>query len=751
MTVSLGLDELGDTELVQAVRERGDTLAYGRLWERHRDAAVRLAVVLMRNRHDAQDVVSEAAERVLKILLAGGGPTGAFRPYLLMSVRNICMNRFERAKRESSEDDLEPFMAAVFPTDAAVGEFERGAVTRAFRSLPERWQTVLWHTVVEDEPLARVAEALGIKANAVAALAFRAREGLRRAYLAEHIKDGVAGDCAAIRPKLVARVRGASGKSEAAAVDQHVANCADCAQLADEVREVNGQMRAVLVPALLGGAAVAAQYLRTSGASKYLLAARMSWTEAGVAPARLPWLLGVLATISTVLLLGVYPGEPMSSTPPGSPPSGSALPGDPLRTPPAVAAEPGSPFVVPAAEKHADLRPGRIGVVVQKLVHKGDPDASVLFTLALEGATVQDVRDVAVSGDRAWRCRLGEPAVRCTAAGAVPGDSTFLVRLRVDGTATGVRITATASSPGQLSAERVTRLPVTPSPSAASALYADIARGEVHTVGNGSLTCDRADSRCGAALAGDAVPEGTALPMVHRRDVVDTTNSSQADLVLSPDERVVWAGLFWAASAAPPGAPVERVRFGGPEDVLRVIAAEQADVSRSGNAFSAYRDVTDLVSAGGRVTVADVHSATGTGVSAGWMLHVVTSRAGAPVREMTVLDVHRVAQPSAEVALPWLVSVTSPRIGLALWETQPIGRSGGGWSVAGWPLSWHEDFLKDRPPAAVPAGTRGFGTTRLWAELPGLPMQNGDKLRFEHAGFASATVHIGPLVLEGTP
>ena len=62
--------------------------------------------------------------------------------------------------------------------------------TQAFASLPERWQLVLWHTEVEGRSAAEVAPILGLAPNAVAALAYRAREGLRQAYLNAHIHAG---------------------------------------------------------------------------------------------------------------------------------------------------------------------------------------------------------------------------------------------------------------------------------------------------------------------------------------------------------------------------------------------------------------------------------------------------------------------------------------------------------------------------------------------------------------------------------
>ena len=75
--------------------------------------------------------------------------------------------------------------------DTAVAELDSTLAARAFHRLPERWQTVLWHTEVEQESPAEVAPLLGLTPNGVAALAYRAREGLRQAYLQEHLANGV--------------------------------------------------------------------------------------------------------------------------------------------------------------------------------------------------------------------------------------------------------------------------------------------------------------------------------------------------------------------------------------------------------------------------------------------------------------------------------------------------------------------------------------------------------------------------------
>ena len=94
-------------------------------------------------------------------------------------------------------------------TDTAVAGFEGGAAAKAFASLPERWQMVLWHLEVENQKPADIAPLLGMSANSVSALAYRAREGLRQAFLNMHSGDLVSEDCRETNDLLGGYVRGA--------------------------------------------------------------------------------------------------------------------------------------------------------------------------------------------------------------------------------------------------------------------------------------------------------------------------------------------------------------------------------------------------------------------------------------------------------------------------------------------------------------------------------------------------------------
>ena len=194
-----------DAELISAVRE-GDSAAFGQLYTRHVDAARRLARTLVRGSSDVDDLVAETFAKLLGKLKDGGGPDTSFRAYLLTSLRNTFYDRTRRDRRVEVTDDLTRHDPGVPFVDTAVEGLERSLAARAFARLPERWQMVLWHTEVEGDSPAEVAPLLGLTPNGVSALAYRARERLRQAYLQEHLNDAAGDECSWTIERLGAHV-----------------------------------------------------------------------------------------------------------------------------------------------------------------------------------------------------------------------------------------------------------------------------------------------------------------------------------------------------------------------------------------------------------------------------------------------------------------------------------------------------------------------------------------------------------------
>ncbi|MQA08638.1 MAG: sigma-70 family RNA polymerase sigma factor [Pseudonocardiaceae bacterium] len=270
-TVPADVHGSSDAELIASVRD-GKIEAYGTLYERHVAAAYNLARQLAKSPAEADDLVSEAFSKVLDTLRGGGGPDSAFRAYLLTSLRHTAYDKTRRDRKVELSDDVTAVggvsaeAVSVPFSDTAVAGLERSMAARAFASLPERWQTVLWHTEIEQQSPAEVAPILGLTANGVSALAYRAREGLRQAYLQVHLAETTATRCRATTDRLGAHVRDGLSKRERAQVEAHLDECDRCRALAAELADVNGALRGIIAPLVLGGAA--AGYLATAGAGK---------------------------------------------------------------------------------------------------------------------------------------------------------------------------------------------------------------------------------------------------------------------------------------------------------------------------------------------------------------------------------------------------------------------------------------------------------------------------------------------------
>jgi RNA polymerase sigma factor (sigma-70 family) len=382
-TVPAEVHSPSDAELIDSVRQ-GTVSAYGSLYERHVGAAYNLARQLTRNQAEADDLVSEAFAKVLDTLRAGRGPDSAFRAYLLTALRHTAYDKTRRDRKVELSDDVTTIAGAdtaVPFSDTAVAGLERSLAARAFGRLPERWQAVLWHTEVEGQSPAEVAPILGLTPNGVSALAYRAREGLRQAYLQVHLAESDNDRCRATAERLGAWTRGGLSKRETAQVEAHLDECARCRALAAELADVNGGMRGVIAPLVLGIGALG--YLATTAKASGAVAAGVAagtaagagGAAAGAASSVPPQFVGVaasatalIAAIAIALAAGSseqqipvaqQPAAPTSSAPvqpnnpppppPPLPPPPQSIPSPPGQTPssstptpPSIAPIPGS-------------------------------------------------------------------------------------------------------------------------------------------------------------------------------------------------------------------------------------------------------------------------------------------------------------------------------------------------------------------------------------------------------------------------
>jgi RNA polymerase sigma factor (sigma-70 family) len=244
-TESPPYDDSTDDKLIATVRT-GVLAAYGVLYRRHVVAAHNLARQLARSSAEADDLVSETFLKVMNALRGGGGPASAFRAYLLAALRNTAKDKIHRDRKLALTDDVETARdvrkeAVSEPFhDTAVAGLERVLITRAFAQLPPRWQAVLWHTEIEGRPPADVAPLLDLNPNGVAALAYRARNGLCTAYLQAQLTESEMDEaCSATAALLGAWAHDALTTTNQRKVDTHLDRCALCQKRVRELAETN--------------------------------------------------------------------------------------------------------------------------------------------------------------------------------------------------------------------------------------------------------------------------------------------------------------------------------------------------------------------------------------------------------------------------------------------------------------------------------------------------------------------------------
>jgi len=242
------LSDSSDLELIARARE-GDRSAYALLFERRQASGLRFAEGLV-GEPRAGDLANEAFAEILEQLDRGVGPTSNFSSYLLTAIRNVHIDELRRNSREWSTDDFADVPSSLVTiADGADERAERSAVIRAFRSLPDSWRQALWYAEVAEEPLEQVAARLGSNANAVGVLCFRARQGLREAYVAEHAANAVNPDCWPFAPLIPKYVRGGLRGRRANAFVEHLDGCSFCHGAVLDVRAINNNLSAVLAPA----------------------------------------------------------------------------------------------------------------------------------------------------------------------------------------------------------------------------------------------------------------------------------------------------------------------------------------------------------------------------------------------------------------------------------------------------------------------------------------------------------------------
>jgi DNA-directed RNA polymerase specialized sigma24 family protein/anti-sigma factor RsiW len=257
---------LGDTTLVHLARN-GDLGAFSELCQRQSWTAWEIAYAVTGDAGDAGEAVAESFAKLFKPgRVVRYENAQAVQTAILGTTRATAIETVRRSGHDGADGVYDIGGSGERQTRARRG---LPIVSAAFRSLPERWRSVLWLIEVQGVEPAMAAAVLGVSANGLAQLSIRSQTGLRERYLQAHMQARVADECRPVVEQLADYVTGEMTPHDAARIDSHLGACVDCKERLVDLDHLGSMLRstAVPIPSTLVAKAISRWKLEASTAS----------------------------------------------------------------------------------------------------------------------------------------------------------------------------------------------------------------------------------------------------------------------------------------------------------------------------------------------------------------------------------------------------------------------------------------------------------------------------------------------------
>jgi RNA polymerase sigma-70 factor (ECF subfamily) len=171
--------------------QRGQAVAFSALFDRYKDCVYRLALVLLRNSSDAEEVVQETFIDLLRALprYEVEGPA-RFETWLYRVAVNRCRMRLRRTRPPSADwGEMAERLASTNPhhdpqTTALRGEMRR-ALWQAVDGLADHHRSVILLRYLYDLPYQEIADVLEISLGTVKSRLHTAHQQLRQRLAAD--------------------------------------------------------------------------------------------------------------------------------------------------------------------------------------------------------------------------------------------------------------------------------------------------------------------------------------------------------------------------------------------------------------------------------------------------------------------------------------------------------------------------------------------------------------------------------------
>ena len=217
-----------------AHRQSGEQ-AFERLYRSHVQDVYRYALMILRNRDDAEDVAQTTFLKAYRAHQRGEWPRHP-RQWLITIAHNTCGTRIRDSRRRPQEVALEEQL--IEPTQVDGGDVDVQELVRAVGALSFNQRAALVMRELEGRTYLEIADVLELSTSAVETLIFRARRALR-----EQLEGTLT--CGEAERALSLQLDGRLSKDEQPQLRAHLRECAECASLARRQRARRAALRSL--------------------------------------------------------------------------------------------------------------------------------------------------------------------------------------------------------------------------------------------------------------------------------------------------------------------------------------------------------------------------------------------------------------------------------------------------------------------------------------------------------------------------
>jgi RNA polymerase sigma factor (sigma-70 family) len=215
-------------------RQQSPDRAFERLYKAHVQDVYRYALMVLRNREDAEDVVQTTFLKAYRVFARGERPRNA-RPWLITIAHNTCRTRLRDAKRRPQEVAFEERLAESVEAQPQDG-VEPKELLRALGALSFNQRSALVMRELEGRSYSEIAHVLEVSPSAVETLLFRARRAVR-----EQLEGALT--CGEAERSLSLDLDGRLPKQGKSHLRAHLRSCGECSSLARRQRARRAALR----------------------------------------------------------------------------------------------------------------------------------------------------------------------------------------------------------------------------------------------------------------------------------------------------------------------------------------------------------------------------------------------------------------------------------------------------------------------------------------------------------------------------